>query len=68
MLNKYKLVVFFLKLFRWVELLSLRGAAEVPGDEGNVSLGQSSLPSNEAGFKAQTGNVGSSQVEAGRDK
>ena len=45
MLNKYKLVVFFLKLFRWVELLSLRGAAEVPGDEGNVSLGQFSLPS-----------------------
>lgn len=51
-----------------MELLSLRGAAEVPGDEGNVSLGQFSLSSNEAGFKAQTGNVGSSQVGAGRDK
>lgn len=43
MLNKQKLVVFLLKLCRWVKLLSVRGDADMPGYKQKVTTGQSSL-------------------------
>lgn len=53
----------------WVVVVSLRDAAEVPGDEGNVSWATQLLfgEANEVGFKAQTGTATSNQTEAGRD-
>ena len=53
----------------WMVVVSLRVAAEVPGDEGNVSwaIQLSFGEANEVGFTAQTGTIRSSQTEAGRD-
>lgn len=46
----------------WVVAVSLRDAAEVPGDKGNVSwaIQLSFGEANEAGFKTQTGTIRSS--------
>lgn len=54
----------------WVVAVSLRGAAEVPGDEGNVSwaIQLSFGEANEVGFKTQTGTIRSSQTESSRDR
>lgn len=38
MLNKQKLVVFLLKLCRWVKLLSVRGDADMPGYKQKVTI------------------------------
>jgi len=56
-------------LHEWVLVVSLRDAAEVPGDEGNLSwaIQLSFGEANEVGFTAQTGTIRSSQTEAGRD-